>query len=169
MRELHAEPEGWFASRYVLREGGETIGGFTPQTFSEDLEVDLSERPPLVFSKDGWFSSGFTLKEAETDRPIGRASSEGVLSTNWSVETSRGTGELTTESIFSRACRVSHEGQPLIDLEPMGAWSRGWVLRDRTEQFPLLDLVLVGLAYHTILERWRSSGGAGGAGGGGGG
>src|SRR5262249_30754649 len=102
--------------------------------------------------KNGWLSSQFVLWDATADRELRRAERSGLFTSSWDLELYRGAARLEREGWFGTAYVVREGGDTTARAERFGCCERGWYVEgddDLTDE----DLLLIGLVYHTILQR----------------
>jgi hypothetical protein len=113
-------------------------------------------RHHLCLQKQGWLGSHFVLINAHTCEQLGEADRAGWLTSRWRLSLSIGPAELVSAGPFNTAYRVIKNGRSVATVDRAGFCEGGWSARGDAA-LRAADLLLVGLIYHTILDRHRRS------------
>jgi hypothetical protein len=162
---LEAQAANCCSSTYILKRDGRPIGKYEGRWFSESLDVYLTGRRTLQFCKVGYFASEFELAAAEDNVVLARCWRSGIFTSSWDVDISTGPAQLARMSWFGSSYELTQDGTSLARVDRRGFCERGWIV-DGAGTLKDEDLLLIGLVYHTILQRQQSqqSGGAAAAG-----
>lgn len=159
---LEARSAGCFSWTYVLKLDERAIGKFEGQWFSENLTVDLTERRHMEFRKMSWLGSQFDLVDLNDEEVIVWCDREGMFSSTWDLNLSTGPGKLVHGGFFQTYYEFYQDGDSLARVDRLGVCERGFIV-DGAGVLETEDLLLIGLVYHTIMNRRQSQQNAGGA------
>jgi hypothetical protein len=151
--QLEARAENCCSSTFVLKLDGRAHGKFSGRWFSEALDVQCTGRQRLSFQNVRWLWSEFVLEDAK-GQALGRATRSGVFTRSWDLELSTGPALLAAAGLFSTAYEVRQNEAVKATVNRMGVCERGWCA-DADDELADTDLILVGLVYHTVIERER--------------
>ena len=155
-RRLEARPTGWWSSVHALSVDGRPYGRVRGRWFSENMDIELADGAGLQLKRRGFFGGRFELTRTGGAGVVAAADRDRFLSRGWSLELGTGPARLESAGIFNCAYLVRRAGETLARVDRLGWFRRGWIAvaeRDLGET----DLLLVGLVYHTILDRRRRS------------
>jgi hypothetical protein len=152
---LEARAASCFSSEYVLKINDRPIGKSSGRWFSEDVEVQLTQRRCLEFRKIGWFGSQFDLVDFSDGEVVARADRAGMFTSAWEVRLSVGPGLLQCAGWFDTAYVFVQDGDTLARVDRVGLCERGWII-DGGDILKDEDLLMIGLLYQTILQRQRN-------------
>jgi hypothetical protein len=151
---LEARAENCCSSTFVLKVNGLPHGKFSGRWFSEGLDVQCIGRQRLQFQNVRWLGSEFVLLDLADGQLVGRAVRAGLLTSTWDLELRDGPARLVSAGLFDPGYRVERDGEPLARVDRVGVCERGWCVA-ADDALADTDLLLVGLLYHTLLERRR--------------
>jgi hypothetical protein len=150
---LEARAESCFSPTFVLKLDGRPHGKFSGRWFSEALDVQCTGRQWLVFRNVRWLWSEFVLED-DGGEMVGRATRSGVFTRSWDLELTTGPAVLAAAGIFATGYEVRQDGEVTASVDRVGLCERGWDVR-ADGGLADTDLILVGLVYHTVIERER--------------
>jgi hypothetical protein len=153
---LEARSPSCWSNHYVLKMNGRPLGEFRGRWFSEAIDVRLMERRTLHLEKSSWLGSHFTLTDAQTGQMLGQADRAGLFTAAWNLQLLSGPARLASPQWFTREYTVTRERSAVATVRPIGFCEGGWLVEDSGE-LAASDLILIGLIYHTILERAKRS------------
>ncbi len=153
---LECRSPSCFSSRYVLKLDGRPHGQFSGRWFSERIDIRMTDRRNLHLKKAGWLGSHFQLWGASDPQILGEADREGFLSSAWGLKLTVGPARLVSAGFFNSAYLLEQQGRRTARVDRIGFCEGGWYV-EGDRDLALTDLLLVGLIYHTILERRRNS------------
>ena len=164
---LEARSTGCFSWTYVLKLNDRPIGKLAGQWFSEDLTIELTKRRHLELRKTGWLNSQFELIDLRDNEVVAWCQGSGLFTSTWDLELGAGSGQLVHLGWFETAYEYIQEGDALARVDRLGWCERGWIV-DGGGDLKDVDLLMIGLVYHTIQNRRQaqqnSAGGAAAAG-----
>jgi hypothetical protein len=152
---LECRAASCFSSEFVLKINDRPLGKCTSQWFSENLDVQLTQRRRLEFRKVGWFSSQFELVDLDDGGVVAGADSAGMFTSAWNARLSIGDALLQRAGWFDSAFELVQAEGILARVDRVGACERGWIV-DGGDILANEDLLMIGLIYHTILQRQRN-------------
>jgi len=123
---LEARVAGCCSATFVLKLNDQPIGKYEGRWFSESLDLALKGMRKLEFRNVGWLSSQFEL--------------------------SLGSGRLVKQGWFGSAYEAWIGNEALAKVDRTGLCERGWIV-DGGGDLAVEDMILIGLVYHTILQR----------------
>jgi hypothetical protein len=149
---LEAQSAGCFSSRYLLRLDGHPHGECSTRWFGEGLDVRLLQQRQLVFEKEGLFSGRFLLVDCTTGQPLTAAGRSSIFTRNWDLHLSAGAAVMQSAGFFTNAYDVVQGEYKIAAVDRTGICSTDWFVESYT---PLsdIDLLTIGLVYHTVLRR----------------
>ena len=151
---LKARSRSCLSAVYVLKLDDRPFGQFRGRWFSEAVDIHLVGRANVRLKKVGIFGSHFELIDSDTGAVLGAADRPGFLSRAWNLRLSGGRATLKSAGLFNSGYHVVDErGKSIAEVNRVGLCEGGWWVH--THSLEPTDLVLVGLIYHTILERHR--------------
>lgn len=150
---LETHTPSCFSSHYVLLDNGRPCGRFAGRAFSSSIDVSLLRRYRLVFKHEGLFSSRYSLID-RAGSVLATAEHAGLLSRTWDLSLEVGGCRMVSAGFFNQGFHVKQAAARLAEVNISGGCSGAWYVRPYTEM-PLTDQVMVGLVYHTILQRRR--------------
>ncbi|HZZ80003.1 MAG TPA: hypothetical protein VFE62_15900, partial [Gemmataceae bacterium] len=149
---VEARAANCFAWTYVLKAKERAVGKYQTQWFSENLIVDLTGRRHLEFRKTSWLGSQFELVDLGDDELIAWCDRTGIFSSSWDLDLNVGKGQLVNTGWFNTSYEFIHDGDALARVDRLGWCEHGWIV-DGASVLDLEDLVMIGLVYHTIVNR----------------
>jgi hypothetical protein len=152
---LEARAASCFSWEYVLKINDRPIGKCSGRWFSENVEVQLTQRRRLEFRKIGWLGSRFELVDLSDGAVVADADRAGIFTSVWDVRLSVGPGLLQSGGWFSTAYELVQDGDALARVDRVGACERGWIV-DGGDVLTDEDLLMIGLIHLTILQRHRN-------------
>ncbi|MEM7626903.1 MAG: hypothetical protein AAF333_15015 [Planctomycetota bacterium] len=157
--ELTARSPSCFSSNYVLQLNGRALGEFKGRWFSESLDIRLTDQRRWTLHREGWVSGRFSLLN-ETDEVFGTGRHKSWLSSRWLLELSVGECQMVSAGLFNTGYVLEQHGRQLATVRSVNWCEGGWAVQADDPGLDAADLVLVGLIYHVIVQRRRSSGAA---------
>ena len=152
---LEARSPSCFSGRYVLKLDGRPRGEYRGRWFSEGVDIRLTGRLRLHLQKASWLGSHFNLTDTNGD-VLAEANRSGFLTSAWDLKLSTGAARLVSAGLFNTGFNVLQSGQTTGTVNRVGMCEGGWRVEGQVA-FAETDLLFIGLVYHTILERRRSS------------
>ncbi|MBT7817532.1 MAG: hypothetical protein HN566_12425 [Polaribacter sp.] len=152
---LEARSPSCFSDHYVLKLDGQARGEYRGRWFSEGVDIRLSGRRRLHLHKESWLGSHFNLADANGN-VLAEANRSGFLTSAWDLALSTGSARLVSAGFFNTGFNVVQSRQTTGTVNRVGMCEGGWCVEVQGA-FTETDLLLIGLIYHTILERRRSS------------
>ena len=153
---LEARSPSCFSARYVLKWDGRPHGEFRGRWFSETIDVRLTGRRRLTFSCPGFWGGKFELADGHTGEVLAGGERDGWLSSSWTLLLRTGSARLASAGIFNTGFVLESMGVERARVDRIGCCEGGWRV-DGDAVMTDVDLVFVGLIYHTIIERRRRS------------
>lgn len=150
---LEARAENCCSQTFVLKLDGRPHGKFTGRWFSESLDVQCTGRQRLLFRNVRWLWSEFVLED-DGGEAVGRATRSGVFTRSWDLELTTGRALLAAAGLFATAYEVRQDDEVTATVDRVGVCERGWYV-EADGGLADTDLILVGLVYHTVIERER--------------
>jgi hypothetical protein len=144
-------PSCW-SDLYVLKLDGRSWGEYRGRWFSECVDIRLTGRRQLRLDKAGWLGSRFTLTDSADGRSLAEADRCGVFTSAWNLRLSNGPAHLVSAGWFNTDYRVIQGGRALAEINRVGLCNGGWAVGD-AGSLEEIDLLFIGLIYHTILRR----------------
>ena len=151
---LEARAASCFSSEYVLKINDRPIGKCSGRWFSENVEVQLTQRRHLEFRRVGWFGSQFELVDLSDGALVASADRAGIFSSAWDVRLSVGPGLLQCAGWFDTAYEFAQADDRLARVDRVGMCERGWIV-DGGDILENEDLLMLGLIY-AVIERRRN-------------
>ncbi len=158
---LEARAANCFSWTFVLKINDRAIGKYETQWLSENLTVDLTQRRHLEFRKLDWLGSRFELVDLADEELVAECDRSGLFTSSWDLKLTIGRGQLVHCGWFETAYEYFQGDAALARVDRLGFCERGWIV-DGAGMLTNEDLVMIGLVYHTILNR-RQQANAGGA------
>lgn len=152
---LETRSPSCFSSQYILLDRGKPCGRFSGRAFSSSIDVSLLQRYRLVFQHQGFFTSRYNLIDQHSNAVLAKAAYKGIFSTAWNLSLSIGDCQMVSAGFFNQGFYVQQNRQRLAEVNVGSGCSGTWHVRPYTEM-PLTDQVMIGLVFHTILQRRRS-------------
>jgi hypothetical protein len=149
---LEARSRSCFSSAYVLKLDGRPVGEYAGRFWTSVIDVRMVGRRRFRFDRRGWLSSRYRLVDSGTGREVDVAEPAGWLTSAWTLQLADGPASMVSAGWCTPAYRVMRGGIALGEVDTIGTCESGWYARGR---LALPDLLIVGLIYHTILERRR--------------
>jgi len=149
---LEARAASCFSSTYVLKLDDRAIGKYEGRWFSESLDLALTGRRRLEFRNVGWLSSHFELVATGDELMLASCCHSGIFTASWDLLLSTGPGQLVKEGWFGSGYEVQQGDAAMARVDRLGMCERGWLV-DGGGELALEDMLLIGLVYHTILQR----------------
>src|SRR5262245_47270547 len=117
---LEARAENCCSTTHVLKINGQPIGSMTGRFWSEGLDLALTGRQRLKLDKEGWLSSHFALKDAESGKVLVDARPIGMFSSGWSLTLSSGPASLERAGFFKTGYDILRGKQRLGHVDRLG-------------------------------------------------
>ncbi len=152
---LEARPEGCCSSTFVLKIDGRPLGSFDGRWFSEGLDISLLGRRRLRLDKLSWLGSHFVLRD-EAGQKFAEADRAGVFTSTWDLDLSGGRCTMEKPGWFDSAYTVRYGSAVLANVDRLGLCERGWRVEGHSG-LSQEDAILVGLIYHTVLQRQQQA------------
>jgi hypothetical protein len=151
---LETHTPSCFSSQYVLLDNGKPCGRFSGRAFSSSIDVSLLQRYRLIFQREGLFTSRYRLVDPRGDATLAEAQHAGVFTSAWDLSLEVGRCKMVSAGIFNQGFYVEQGNRRLAEVNVSGGCSGTWYVRPYVAM-PLTDQVLIGLVFHTILQRRR--------------
>ena len=149
---LEARVAGCCSATFVLKLNDQPIGKYEGRWFSESLDLALKGMRKLEFRNVGWLSSQFELIDDDADEVVASCQRSGIFTSSWDVVLSLGSGRLVKQGWFGSAYEAWIGNEALAKVDRTGLCERGWIV-DGGGDLAVEDMILIGLVYHTILQR----------------
>jgi hypothetical protein len=159
---LEGRSAGCCSATYVLKVNGRPIGKYEGRWFSECLDLALTGRRQLEFRKVGWLASEFELIDVHADEVVASCRRSGIFTTSWDVTLSIGAAQLVSIGWLNTAYELWMGQESVARVDRLGMCERGWIV-DASGELAEEDMLLIGLVYHTIIQRQQQQQQAGGA------
>ena len=151
---LEARSPNCFSSTYSIHYNGRVIGEFGGRWFSHSLDIQLLEGKRWCFRRTGFLSSHHYLEDKQDGQVLAECHPSGWLTRGWDLSLSDGPARLESKGLFNTGFEVVRRSNRLADVDRLSMCSNDW----RVQNYALADVVdelLVGLLFHTILRRRR--------------
>src|SRR5438067_5201397 len=127
---LEAKVENCCSTTHVLKFNGQAVGKFSGRFFSEGLDLALTGMRRFKFEKSGYFSSQFSLKDAETGATLTEAQPAGIFRSGWKLQLTDGPADLKKAGFFSSSYLVKDGSRELARINRLGMCEAGWRVED---------------------------------------
>ena len=148
---LEARSPNCFSRVYVLKMQGRPIGEFEGRWFSEGMDIRLIKRRRLHLEKTSMFGSQFTLTD-QCGAVLSSAHRSGFFTSAWDLQLSEGYAQLVSAGLFNTGFQVVRNQRIIAEAGRIGFCEGGWFVKS-FDSISHSDMILVGLIYHTILQR----------------
>jgi hypothetical protein len=149
---LEALSPSCFSDLYVLKLDERPWGEYRGRWFSESVDIRLTGRRELSLKKSGWLGSRFTLTDGADGKILAQADRSGMFTSAWNMRLTNGSAQLISAGWFNSGFQVIQDGRPVADVNRVGLCNGGWAIQGG-KTLKDIDLLFVGLIYHTILRR----------------
>lgn len=155
---LETHSPSCFSSQYVLLDNGKPCGKFKGRAFSGSMDVSLLQRYRLEFLSAGIFTSRYTLIDLKSGSVLAGAQGAGLFTSAWDLSLEIGDCKMVSAGFFNQGYYVEQTRKRLAEVNVSGGCSGTWYVRPHVAM-PLTDQVMIGLMFHTILQRRRRNAG----------
>src|SRR5688572_28741374 len=125
---LEARSSDCFSWTFVLKLNERPTGKFEARWFSENLDVQLTQRRHLEFRKIGWLGSQFELVDLGDEQILAHGDRAGMFTSAWDLTLSVGHGQLSQAGWFDTAYEFTNEGDVIARVDRLGWCERGFTV-----------------------------------------
>ncbi len=146
--EIEVTVSGFFTTRHRFATDARLLGEFTFPAFASYASFQTAEGRELLMRKVHWLGAAHELVEGES--VLGTADRQSLFGREIAISYGAREYRLAPEGFLSQGwCLTDDEGKLLIELQPRGILSQGFLLMTGG----LVDIELLAFAYYLVQVR----------------